>query len=307
VLKNLLPTIKQKWKGEKSSYFISSFIFAILTVIFSWYIQLKVHASISNGNSLHILIAMLMMAWFPVLIAIFLMKIFKFPFQIFLLIPSIGKKMIWAILIPCLVAAIGIKLSLLLAQISVISPGIPLFMNGDTIVGALNLSFLSILPAILFCIVISVGTELIYRAFFIECCLRANIKIPWFFAGIIQFIAFIPFLWFGYFGGGEGNLKYLVCWLLLFIFLSAFHYWLSLSSNGDRKEQKYKTHKIIAKRSLLHPLFAASTYQIIYYVAAARTLSENGNLWMSGPANVITIVIYLIITIFLLMTKRLKY
>ena len=307
MLKNLPQTIKQKLKGEKSSYFISTFIFVLFTIIFSWYIQLKVHASTSSGMALHLLIAILTMSWFPILIAILLMKIFKFPLQIFLLIPIIGKKMVWAILIPCLAAAVGIKLSLLLSQISVNSPGMPLFMSGDTIFGALNLTFLSIFPTILFCVVTSVGTELTYRAFFIECCMRVNIKFPWLFAGIIQFIAFIPFLWFGYFGGGEGNLKYLLCWFFLFVFLSAFHYWLSISTNEDCKEQSFEMPKILAKRSLIHPIIAASTYQIIYHVVAARTLSENGNLWMSGPANVITIVIYLIITIFLLMTKRLKY
>lgn len=308
MLKNLLRITIQKWEGEKNNYFISVFVFAILTIIFSWYIQLKAHVSfISNGNSLYILVAMLMIAWFPFLLAIFLVKIFKFPFQMFLLIPIVGKKIIWAILIPCFVAAIGIKFSLILSQISIVSPEMPLLISGDTIVGALNLSFLSILPIILFCIVVSVGTELSYRAFFIESCLRVRIKIPWFFAGIIQFIAFIPFLWFGYFGGGEGNLEYLICWLLLFVFLSSFYYWLSLSSNVDHKEQNHKTPKILAKRSLIHPIFASGTYQIIYYVVAVRTLSENGNLWMSGPANVITIMIYLIITIFLLMTKRLKY
>jgi hypothetical protein len=298
VLKSLQTTIMRRLQGQKSSYLISAIIFATITIIFSWYIQLKSHDLISNGNTLYILI---------VLIAIFLIKIFKFPLQMFLLIPIFGKKIIWAFLIPCLAAAIGIKLSLSLSQINIISSGSPLFINGDTIVGVLNISFLSVLPAILFCIVIAVGTELIFRAFFIESCLRANIKAPWFFAGIFQFIAFIPFLWFGYFGGGEGNLIYLICWLLLFVFLSAFHYWLSLSSTEAHKERAVKMHEIIANRSVVLPIIAASMYQFLYYVVAARTLSENENLWMSGPANVITIVIYLIITIFLLMTKRLKY
>ncbi|APJ03868.1 hypothetical protein AXG55_08090 [Silvanigrella aquatica] len=290
-----------KGTRKKSSYVILAIIFSILTFSISWFIQ--IYTILSNGNLLQILIALLFVVWLPVLMALLFSISFKLPIEFFILRPVVNKKIIWAILLPCLIAALGVKGSLVLSQISWIDPNMPLFFDGDSIQGILHLSLAHLFPIIIFCIVISMGTELIYRAFFIELCLKAGIKVPFIFSAILQFISCLPFLWYGYFGGGKGNILHLISWFFLFVFLSIFYYWLSLSPN----ERSRNSHHNLAKRSLLHPIIAASVFQVIYFALAPRYISENGNLWMSGPANVITIMIYFIITICLLMTKRLKY
>lgn len=307
MLKNLQLITIRKEREEKSSYLISFYIFIIFNILFSWIIQFQFNALISEGALIFILIAILLITWVPVLFALLLLNFFKLSFKIFFLETIIGKKIFWSILFPSLIAAIGIKISLLLSLVSLTPYGSPLIINGDTFIGVLNLFFPSIFNASLFCIVISVGNEIIFRAFFIELCYRVKLKFPWFFAGLFQFIILLPFLWFGYFGGGRGNFKYIACCFFLFIFLSAFFYWLSLPSNGDQNVQGEKMQNTIANRTLVPPILAASIYQIIFSVYAVRMLSETDFLWMSGPANVITIMIFCIITIFLYISKRLKY
>lgn len=307
MLKNLLPITMRILNPEKNKNLVVLFLFCLFTIAISWFIQFTIYSEVSKGKTLYILISLLMISWLPFLISIFLIKIFRLSFDMLLLIPFISKKIIWGILVPLLAAAVGIKLSLNMSQINLISPDSPIFLSGDTIYSALNIFLSGYFPIILFCVVVSLGTELSFRAFFIELMNKAKIKNSWLFAGLIQFIAFVPFLWFGYFGGGERNILYIIFWLVLFLSLSGFYVWLSILPACDPKEAKNKKLKIEAKRSLLLPIISSCLYLNIYYVVAARTLVENGNLWMSGPANVITVVIYFIITIFLLMTKRLKY
>ncbi|WP_397601294.1 hypothetical protein [Silvanigrella sp.] len=307
MLKNLLPITTRILNQEKNKNLFVLFLFCLFTIAISWLIQFKVYSDVSNGKTLYILISLLMISWFPFLISIFLIKIFRLSFDMLLLIPMLSRKLTWGILIPLLAAAVGIKLSLNMSQINLISPDSPIFLSGDTIFSALNLSLSGYIPIILFCVVVSLGTELSFRSFVVELMNKVKIKNSWLFAGLIQFIAFVPFLWFGYFGGGERNILYIIFWLVLFLSLSGFYVWLSILPAFDPKEAKLKKLKIDAKRSLILPIISSCLYLNIYYVVAARTLVENGNLWMSGPANVITVVIYFIITIFLLMTKRLKY
>lgn len=307
MLKNLLLTTMKIIEEERAKYFFITLIYSIFIILISWIIQFKIYTEVLNGKTLFILIAVLIISWFPFLLSIFFIKIFKLPLQMLRLVPIFDKKLIWGFLVTLLVAAIGFKFSLSMSQIYIADSGSPLLLSGDTIFSALNLSFPNFIPVVLFCFMISVGLEFSFRAFLIEISHKVQISHPWFLAGLIQFIAFFPFLWFGYFGGGERNIVYLLFWFILFISQSGFYFWLSLLPSVYNLDESIQKLKIDANRSLLIPILASCLYQNIYYVIATRTLTENGNLWMSGPANVITVVIYFIITIFLLMTKRLKY
>ncbi|KAB8033383.1 hypothetical protein [Fluviispira multicolorata] len=298
-MKNSQQIIKTEWQRKKDKYLIASILFVVTSISITWFIQFLFNAIFAKNYL--ILAKFLIISWIPFLISISICVAFKLPMNVFIILPQKSKKVMWSLLIPSLVASIALYLSQYMLTLSIEEPSLAMAMAGDHVASALFLLFSSWFPVVIFCFMISVGIEIALRGFFIEVCKRASIPLPWFIAGLVQFLILLPFLWFGYIGGGPQNIRYIICWFFLQISLSAFYFWLSLS------EDKTNLQINKANRSLISVLLAASTQNIVYYVIASHFVIESGYWWMSGPANVIAVVLYFLITIFLLTTKRLKY
>ncbi|BBH53312.1 hypothetical protein [Fluviispira sanaruensis] len=304
-MKNLQQTTKIKWQENKNKYRIVTLTYVFMTVFVCWYVQIYLNDILMKQN--YILTIFLLISWFPFLLGFFIYLFLKIPIKNYLFIPNFSKKIIWAFLIPSIVASIAIYISQYLLTINIDEPTLALHMEGDHIASALFLLFSAWMPAVFYCIVVSFGFEISLRGFFIEIAKRASLPFPWLLAGLLQFIILLPFLWFGYLGGGLQNIRYVFCWLVLLISLSAFNFWLSLPDRKSDAMLKNGLQLNNANRNLVPVLLAASIQNIVYYVVASRFVIESGHWWMSGPANVIAVVLYFLITIFLLTTKRLKY
>ncbi len=304
-MKNLQQTTKIKWQENKNKYRIVTLTYVFMTVFVCWYVQIYLNDILMKQN--YILTIFLLISWFPFLLGFFISLFLKIPIKNYLFIPNFSKKIIWAFLIPSIVASIAIYISQYLLTINIDEPTLALHMEGDHIASALFLLFSAWMPAVFYCIVVSFGFEISLRGFFIEIAKRASLPFPWLLAGLLQFNILLPFLWFGYLGGGLQNIRYVFCWLVLLISLSAFNFWLSLPDRKSDAMLKNGLQLNNANRNLVPVLLAASIQNIVYYVVASRFVIESGHWWMSGPANVIAVVLYFLITIFLLTTKRLKY
>ncbi|WP_186644742.1 hypothetical protein [Fluviispira vulneris] len=304
-MKNLQLITKIKWQENKNKYRIVTLIYILITISITWCAQIYLNDNLTKQN--YILTVFLLISLIPFILGFFISLFLKIPIKNYLFIPNFSKKIIWAFLIPSIVASIALYISQYLLTINIDEPTLALHMEGDHIASALFLLFSAWLPAVFYCIVVSFAFEISLRGFFIEIAKSASLPFPWLLAGLLQFIILLPFLWFGYLGGGLQNIRYILCWLVLLISLSAFYFWLSLP---ERKSEAMLTNELQinnANRSLVPVLLAASIQNIVYYVIASRFVIESGHWWMSGPANVIAVVLYFLITIFLLTTKRLKY
>ncbi|MGY3804704.1 hypothetical protein ACWNT8_11610 [Pigmentibacter ruber] len=305
--KNLLKTISNPFKNEKSKYLVSLIIYLIFGLTVTWGLQLYTFAKANYVNPLFILIALILCSWVPFFISLIIVILFKIPLYFLALIPKINKKIFWAIIVPLLTAAIGLQFSINFSQIFYQETSSILFLSGNTIYGALHLFLVHPISIILFTCIFAIGLELQFRGALLEFCKVLGIPNGWLLAGIFQFICFLPFLWFGYFGGGVGNIFYCFIFAILFLSQSGFCFWLSTFSDFMSKDKKTVNIKADTMRSLLVPMIYSCIFYIIYFFIVIKFFIENGNMWMSGPANGITVMIQSFITIFLLMTKRLKH
>lgn len=305
--KNLLKNTIKPIKTERTKYLISLIIYLFGTIFIGWVAQFFAFSQVERGSPLYMLLALIISSWFPFFLALILLLVFRLPTQLLCLIPKVTKKTFWAIILPLLVAVIGFQFSIHFVQIHYQELDAPLFLAGNSIFSALHLFLVQPIAIFLFTCIFAIGLEILFRGFLLELLKKLDVSHGWFYSGILQFICFFPFIWAGYFGGHSGSILYSIFFVLLFVSQSGFLFWLSIFSDFSDNMKKEKNINRKFSRSLLVPMLSACVFYNIYFFIAIKFFVENGNIWMSGPANVITVMLQLFITIFLLMTKRLKY
>ncbi|WGL60004.1 hypothetical protein QEJ31_00105 [Pigmentibacter sp. JX0631] len=305
--KNLPKTISKPFKNEKSKYLVSLIIYLISALTVTWAIQLYASGKVTSGNPLFILIALILSTWLPFFISLMIALFFKIPLYYLALMPRLNKKLFWAIIVPLLTAAIGLQFSINFSQIFYQESNEVLFLSGNTVYSILHLFLVHPLSIIFFTCIYAIGLEVQFRGILIELFKKIGIANGWFLAGAFQFFCFLPFLWFGYFGGGASNTFYCLLFAILFVGQSGFCFWLSTFHKFMTKDKIGINTKVESMRSLLVPMIYSCVFYFIYFFIVIKFFIENGNMWMSGPANGITVMIQSFITIFLLMTKRLKH
>lgn len=305
--KNLSKNIIKPAKTEKNNNSLLLITYISFSLLISWSGQFYAFSEVNKGHSLSILLSLLLSSWGPFFIALILLIIYRVPSHLLCFVPKINKKIFWAIVTPLLVSAIGLQFSINFSQIFYQSSDAPLFLVGNSVFSALHLFLAKPAAIIIFTCIFALGLEVQFRGFLLELLQQQKLQNAWFYSGIIQFVSFFPFIWFGYFGGSANNIFYTLLFALVFISHSGFLFWLSTFSSFVNKNQMNINNKRETERSLLMPMVSSCIFYTIYFFVTVKFFVENGNMWMSGPANGITVMIQSIITIFLLMTKRLKY
>ena len=263
--KNLLKTTNKPFKNEKSKYLVSLIIYLISALTVTWVIQLYAFSKANSGNPLFILIALILSSWLPFFIALFIVLFFKIPLYYLALIPRVNKKFFWAITVPLLIAAIGLQFSINFSQIFYQESNAVLFLSGNTLFSVLHLFLVHPISIILFTCIFAIGLEVQFRGILIELFKKLGIANGWLFAGLFQFFCFLPFLWFGYFGGGSNNIFYCLLFAILFVSQSGFCFWLSTFYKFVSKDKIGLNVKPGSMRSLLLPMIYSCVFYIIYF------------------------------------------